>query len=480
MTDQTDDLGELRVELLNLQYQLMQADFAVMLLIAGDDRPGAVHLLRTLHEWMDARYLINFISFGTDQSENAERPILRRYWRRLPPEGKIGVFLGGWPTSFLRTAVEERWQPETFEQALADINYFEQQQLDHGTLLLKYWLHLPEDILRQRIQAAKQNPETHWDIAQHDWEIYEQEGDVYAQIQNLLHGTDTERAPWHVLDSANLEQATKQVGQQIANSLRARLATTEPANTVFEPFTNAQPVISDNTVKVDKQDYQAQLEALQSRLNDLARTAAEMNIANVLVFEGVDAAGKGGTIRRLVRALPVQLVRVIPISAPDESERARHYLWRFWTRIPTPGKWTVFDRSWYGRVLIERVEALISEAVWQRAYQEINHFEQGLVEAHMVVTKFWLQIDYDEQERRFNARAKTPHKKYKLTPDDLRNRELWHEYQEARKDMLAQTDSEHAPWHVIDANDKRSARLAVLRIVCQRLSDAIEAQAAQQ
>ncbi len=476
------DVDALRVELLNQQFQLRQSNFAAIVLIAGDDRPGAVEVLRTLHEWMDARYLFNVITFGADPAENAERPILSRYWRRLPPTGRIGVFLGGWPTSVLRTGIEEGWSDEIFAAHMAEINSFEQQQVDHGTLLLKFWLHLPEATLRARMAAAEQNPQKHWDFAQHDWEIYEREGDVYNRIQTMVAATSTETVPWRVLDSTQLEDAAAHVGTDLVAALSAKLASSEKkaaagksgleasAGSVGFPRLAADAMLP----AIEKEAYKVELAQLQARLNELSLIADESGLSSVVLFEGVDAAGKGGSIRRLVRALPVQLVRVIPISAPNEAERARHYLWRFWTRLPKPGGWTIFDRSWYGRVLVERVEGFAKDDEWQRAYREINEFERSLSGVGMVVTKFWLQIDEDEQAQRFKKRSSTPYKKYKLTDEDIRNREKWDDYQTAAEDMFANTDSEHAPWHVISTNDKRRARLEVLATVIKRLEQALD------
>ena len=225
----------------------------------------------------------------------------------------------------------------------------------------------------------------------------------------------------------------------------------------------------DLTMSLDGATYEAELLRLQGLINQLAHQAQQAGLSCVYVFEGVDAAGKGGAIRRLVKALPIQHTRVLPVGAPNEAERARHYLWRFWTRVPKPGKTVVFDRSWYGRVLVERVEGLTSAQNWQRAYDEINEFEATLADSGIVIAKFWLQISEEEQLARFEARAETPYKKYKLTPEDFRNRENWQDYQNAAHDMLARTSTSYAPWTLIGANNKRYARIEVLKTVAERL-----------
>jgi polyphosphate kinase 2 (PPK2 family) len=225
----------------------------------------------------------------------------------------------------------------------------------------------------------------------------------------------------------------------------------------------------DLNASVSSDEYSTQISQLQGRLNELARAASSAGIASVIAFEGVDAAGKGGTIRRIATAIPITNIKIVPIAAPTEEERARHYLWRFWRHLPAKGDMVIFDRSWYGRVLVERVEGFATAEQWGRAYEEINDFESMLDQSGIPVIKFWLQIDQAEQERRFEARAQTPYKKYKLTDEDLRNREKWDQYQQAANDMLAKTSTSAAPWYMLAAVDKRHARLKALQIVCERL-----------
>ena len=468
----------LRVELLNQQYDLRGREFSVVLLIAGDDRPGAVDLLRTLHEWMDARYLQNHVAFSIDHTEDDERPVLGRYWRRLPPAGQIGLFLGGWPTSTLRTALEEDQDRITFDAALRHLFQFEKALVDDGTLVLKFWLHLPRGVLIERIEAARKDPETYWDFAQHDWEVFEHDGRAFDLIEQMVLRTNSVEAPWHIIESTDARYRNLSVGRTIAKELANRLVQPAPVKQLlpFEGEVDGQSLLDqiDLTASLDAETYEAELTHLQARINRLAHAASNAGISCVFVFEGVDAAGKGGAIRRLVKALPIQHIRVIPISAPNEAERARHYFWRFWTRVPKPGKTVVFDRSWYGRVLVERVEGLITPQEWQRAYDEINEFEATLVDNGILLAKFWLQISEDAQMKRFEARAETPYKKYKLTPDDFRNRENWHAYQVAAHDMVARTSTMHAPWTLIGANDKRHARIEVLKTVADLLAGRVE------
>jgi polyphosphate kinase 2 (PPK2 family) len=191
-------------------------------------------------------------------------------------------------------------------------------------------------------------------------------------------------------------------------------------------------------------------------------------------MEGWDAAGKGSAIRRMTRAMDAALYRVIPVAAPTEEEKSRHYLWRFWRDLPRPGKMVIFDRSWYGRVLVERVEGFATEPEWRRAYAEINDFEEQLAEHGIVLRKFWLHISKEEQARRFEERRLTPYKKYKFTEEDERNRAKWDKYTTAVDEMLERTSTDLAPWHIVPANDKRFARIAVLREVCKGLKQGLK------
>jgi polyphosphate kinase 2 (PPK2 family) len=221
---------------------------------------------------------------------------------------------------------------------------------------------------------------------------------------------------------------------------------------------------------LERPEYRAQRDELQARLRALTRRAREEGVSSVVVFEGWDAAGKGGVIRRITQAMDVQDYRVVPIGAPTDEELARHYLWRFWRQLPRAGRMVVFDRSWYGRVLVERVEGLVPELAWQRAYAEIDDFEEQIVERGIPLFKFWLHIDREEQIRRFRERERTPYKKYKITNEDYRNRERWDAYRSAVNDMVQRTSTQFAPWTLVPANDKRFARVEVLRTICDGLA----------
>lgn len=229
----------------------------------------------------------------------------------------------------------------------------------------------------------------------------------------------------------------------------------------------------DMTLQLPKRDYRAQLKECQARLNHLHREALKQKLSTILLFEGPDAAGKGGAIRRITAALDARYYEVIPIAAPTDEERAQHYLWRFWRHLSRAGRITIFDRSWYGRVLVERIEGFAAEDEWRRAYAEINEFEEQLTEHGIVLVKYWIHITRDEQLERFKAREKTPYKRWKLTGEDWRNREKWNAYAVAVNDIIEHNSTHNAPWTIVEGNDKCYARIKVVRTLCEQLESAI-------
>jgi polyphosphate:AMP phosphotransferase len=464
----------LRVDLLNAQYDLKSADFSVVLLIAGDDRVGMVEVVQLLHEWMDARHLDTHI-FEAATTEEVERPWFWRYWNVLPPRGKVGVYVAGWPQNVIGEHAVGNLDQQGFERRIGHIRRFEQALVDDGTLLLKFWIHTPQAEMRERLRRAKKNPRENWQVEPLDWELHEIFGKVFNEVEHLVSETDTPRTPWHVVDGRDDRTRDLAVMTQILQGLQDRLAAPPPV-----PLANAAPPSGgipdalgqvDLAQSMDEEEYDNRLEANQARLARLTRRARERKQASVLVFEGWDAAGKGGAIRRITQSMAVRDYRVLPIAAPTDEERARHYLWRFARNLPRAGHVLILDRSWYGRVLVERVEGFARPEEWQRAYDEIVDFERHLVEHGYLLQKFWLHIDQAEQLARFAARELTPYKKYKITDEDYRNRDRWDDYVAAVNEMVARTHTPEAPWHLVPFNDKRAGRIQVLDTV----SDALKA-----
>jgi len=470
-------MPQLRVDLINAQFDLRSAGFSVLVLVGGDDRLGANDVVRRMHEWMDARYIDTNI-FRAPSAEELARPRFWRYWRGLPPHGRIAVYLGAWAIVAVSQRARGVLDEAGFELRIKHIRQFERQLADDGTLVLKYWVHLPREQLEERMQKALEDEEYAWQIEEVDWQWYDIYDDCLPHIDRLIEATDEEDRPWRVLDSSNPVLRDYQFANSVQQAVQSRLdetpKPTPPSVRSRRKTYDDQLANVDLEQSVPKPEYVEQLADYQGRLARLTRKARQAGQSTVLVFEGWDAAGKGGTIRRLIQPMALIDYRVAQIAAPTEDERVRHYLWRFWRQLPEPGQMQIFDRSWYGRVLVERVEGFAMPAEWQRAYREIRDFELQLVERGIIVQKFWLHIDADEQLRRFEARRRTPYKKYKITEEDYRNRRRWDDYTAAVNEMVARTGREHAPWHLVAANDKRHARIEVIRTVCAALERVLE------
>ncbi len=463
----------LRVDLLNAQFDLAGAPFSVLVVLLGDDLHGVDAVLDRLHEWMDARYIDTHVLLEAE--DDADRPPFWRFWRALPPRGRVGLYVGGWPLDALSRCLGSDPADEAgFARDLDHHERFEAALAADGTLLLKFWIHLPEKEHKKRL---KRRAKRKLQLEDADWEVTRRYEDVTRLGEKLIQRTSTSRAPWLVIEGTDDRHRDLTAARAVRDAIRGRLedgGETQATSTVS--VASAPDALSqvDLASELPRDEYKQRRDAAQEALFQLAIRARETRRSPVLVFEGWDAAGKGGCIRRITQALHVRDYRVVPIAAPTDEELARHYLWRFWRQLPFPGRLILFDRSWYGRVLVERVEGFAREDEWRRAYDEINDFEQQLADAGMPVIKFWLHLDPDEQLRRFREREATAYKKYKITEEDYRNRDRWDEYVLAVNEMVARTSTLSAPWTLVPANDKRFARVQVLETVCERLKEAMD------
>ncbi len=466
-------LPGLRVDLLNAQFEIRNADFPMMIVLSGDDFEGLGEVLNLLHAWMDPRYLDAHV-FGVQKDEERGYPRFWRYWQVLPGCGQIGVYAGSFGLGLVADHLTGESDGHEAAQRLEHARRLEQTLVDEGTLLLKLWLHLPATERRKRLKRARKHPET-VRLTDRELELYERFDEAEPLIEAFLRKTSTAAAPWILIESSHLRHRNLRVAREVRDALVRRLAeppAEPPAVTppdLRAPTAPGMLAALDLDVSLPRDEYRQRLDALQDRLWQLGLRCREQGISSAVVFEGSDAAGKGGVIRRMTQAMDVRDYRVLPVAAPTSEEIAHHYLWRFWRRLPRAGRMLICDRSWYGRVLVERVEGLATPSEWARGYEEINDFEEQLVEHGMPVVKFWLQIDPETQLERFRAREDTPYKKYKLTPEDHRNREKRDAYEVAVEEMVARTSTDLAPWHLVPANDKRHARIQVLETVCEAL-----------
>jgi polyphosphate:AMP phosphotransferase len=470
----------LREQLLAAQRDLRAAGFPVVVVIGGVDGAGKGETVNKLLEWLDPRHVETF-ALSAPSDEERERPPYWRFWRALPPRGKIGIFFGGWHSAPIVERAYKRIDDAELDRRLDEVNAFERQLAADGALLLKLWMHLSKRRQRKRLRALEDDKRTRWRVTPMDWEHFEMY-DRFAKIStHALRRTSTGDAPWTIVEATDRRYQTLTVGRLLLERMRAHLAAQAERGrpTTVAPSTPALPggktILStlDLGRTLDDGEYRDRLEAGQGRLNLLCRKAAKRKVSTVIVFEGVDAAGKGSTIRRITGALDARQYRIVPVAAPTDEERRYPYLWRFWRHLPRAGSLTIFDRSWYGRVLVERVEQLCPPAAWMRAYSEINEFEEQLVRHGTVVVKLWMHVSQDEQLRRFREREETSFKRFKITAEDWRNRERWPAYEHAVADMIERTSTELAPWTLIGSDSKKWSRVAVLDAVADAIERAV-------
>lgn len=469
----------LREALLEAQYELkQQGRFPVIILINGVEGAGKGETVKLLNEWMDPR-LIQVSTFDTQTDEELARPPAWRFWRQLPPKGRIGIFFGNWYSQMLQGRVHGHFKDAVLDQAIDGALALEQMLCDEGALIFKFWFHLSKKQMKARLKELQDDPQRAWRISPLDWQQSKTYDKFVRYGERVLRRTSRDFAPWYVVEGSDEYYRSLTVGRILLDGLQAALK----AKVRRVPQPHVAPMIAsldnrglldclDLSQSLEKEEYQDMLALEQARLAMLMRDKRMRRHALVAVFEGNDAAGKGGAIRRVAAALDPRQYRIVPVAAPTEEERAQPYLWRFWRHIPARGKFTVFDRSWYGRVLVERVEGFCEPADWLRAYGEINDFEEQLSRAGVVVVKFWLAIDQEEQFRRFKEREQIAFKRFKITEEDWRNREKWNEYCDAVGDMVDRTSTSIAPWTLVEANDKRFARVKVLRTINEALERA--------
>ena len=468
----------LRTRLLELQHRLVQdPKFSVVILIGGVEGAGKGELLNLLFEWMDARHLATR-AFGLPTEEEAERPEYWRYWMALPPKGQVAVYLGSWYTAPIVSRVMGDSTDAELDSAMQRAADFERSLANDGTLIIKLWLHISEKEQKRRFKELSKSKRTAWRVTKDDWKKHSHYDEFRKVCERAIRHTSTGQCPWTVIEGTDARYRNATAAQHIVDRLTERLdaPAVEGVRQAADPnMPDPETVLDtlDLEQKLDPATYEERLEELQARMNALSRKLRKKKRSLTLVFEGWDAGGKGGAIRRITRALDARQYRVISVAAPTDEERAHHYLWRFWSHIPRRGQVTIYDRSWYGRVLVERIEGFATESEWKRAYKEIDDFEEQLVDHGIIVVKYWLHISRDEQLARFEAREREAWKHHKIGPEDFRNREKWNAYEAAANEMIERTSTEFSPWVLVEAEDKRFARIKVLETCCESIEKAL-------
>jgi polyphosphate:AMP phosphotransferase len=481
----------LRTNLLLLQQQLRnKGRFPVLLDFAGVRGAGKGTSANLLNKWMDARWILTH-AYDTPTEEESMRPTFWKFWRYMPPKGQIGIHMSGRYSRPLLDYVYGNITQSEFKHQLDRINNFEKALADDGAMVLKFWMHISKKVQKKRLEKLEKDPLRSWRMSDLDWKHYEMYDTFIDAAEQIISVTNTGHAPWEIIEGQNYYFRSLRVGELFQEQLERHLVSEDFRQRYLSEMRekieekngeqesegiNLGVTILDQmdlTKTLSKKDYRDELELNQARLAHLHGAAVQRNISTMLVFEGPDASGKGGCIRQITEPLDARYYKVFPFAAPTDSEKAHHYLWRFWNCVPRSGRMTIFDRSWYGRVLVERVEGFAGDDEWRRAYAEINDFEDQLIDHGIVLIKFWLQISKDEQLARFEAREETPHKRWKLQDEDWRNRERWDEYSTATHEMIQQTSVANSPWVLVENESKHYGRIKVLNTVCDALEDAI-------
>jgi len=468
----------LRTALLKAQYQqLEKANKSLLIVVAGIDGVGKGATINLLNEWMDPRH-IHTMTFDPPESKGENIPSFRCYWDEMPAKGSTAIVFGSWYAELLREAVSKKPRVRWIAAYADAITRFEAGLAANGVQVVKLWFHISAEAQEKRTTALLSNPDTAWQVTRNDLKVQKKYDRLCRAGEYVINLLNPSHAPWTIIPSADERMRAVCTAKAVLHALqhRPRLPKEKTFGTprVSKARTPNRLEELNYEDTLSKDDYESSLYSLQSRLAKFARSDAFKNRSLILVFEGQDAAGKGGAIRRVTRAFDLRQYDAYPISAPTHDELSRPYLWRFWRRMPRPGRIAIFDRSWYGRVLVERVEGYAQPAEWKRAYAEINDFERQQTDNGAIILKFWLAITPEEQLQRFHQRQRSAFKNFKITADDWRNREKWGPYVTAANDMFANTDCINAPWHVIPANDKFYARIEVLKRIVAALDDQLD------
>ncbi len=461
-----------------LQREFRDHGIPVILIFEGLGASGKGRLINNLLLCWDPRgFTYHYVKLS--QEEKDRYPMLYHYGSRAPARGRISIFGRCWYREILDRGVEKGFEDQFFRDGIVMADAFERQLAADGTLVLKFFLHIDRKEQKKRLKEREKDPASAWAVTDYDWNQNRDHKQYVKTLETIFQKTDSEYAPWTIVEATDWRFATCKILSTVENAMKERLSgkvlSTPPSTVLPEEVSMITSVLDnlDLTKDLIGNEYKKELEKSQELLHSLELEIFHRGLPVITLFEGIDAAGKGGAIKRLAQCLYPRNYEVVPVGAPNEWELNHHYLWRFWRELPARGQIKIFDRSWYGRVLVERVENLATPEEWKRAYREINEMEEDLDRFGAIIIKFWLQVDRDEQLARFEARKEDPEKEWKLTEEDWRNREKWDQYMEAAREMLFRTSTTYAPWTVVEANSKQYARIKVLKTLCEAVKKAL-------
>ena len=474
----TARIADERSRLFASQMKIKDAGLPVMVIFEGWGAAGKGSVLGKIIKNIDPRFF-KVKTYAAPTAEDNRYPFLYRYMKDIPEKGKFVFYDTYWMEEITDARISGEMGDKEYEEKIDSITRTERSLVDNGYLVMKFFFQIGKKEQKRRLDALLADKDTKWRVDKYDLhenKHYDESLEVYDKY---LKDTNSPTAPWYIIDAKDKKLAELQVLEFLNQGIDTALKNKDLAAPILQntyPLKKT-PLLKDIDLKgktLTEEEYDKKLDDLQDELSQLHYKLYRKKIPVIIAYEGWDAAGKGGNIKRITGALDPRGFEVQPIASPEPHEKARHFLWRFWTRLPKTGHIAIFDRTWYGRVMVERIEGFCSENDWQRAYNEINEFEKELTDWGAVVIKFWVQIDKRTQLKRFKERQATPEKQWKITDEDWRNREKWNQYEQAIDEMIQKTSTEFAPWYILESVDKKYARIKALEIVVEELKKACE------
>ena len=471
-------LDKARGKMYELQMKIKEHKIPVLVLFEGWSSAGKGSMIGKVIKNIDPRFF-KVATMSAPTEDELRRPFLYRYMRQIPEQGKFTFLDSGWMEETTKEVLEDGLSGEDYEKRIDSIKRFERQLTDNGYLVVKFFMHISKDEQAKRMKGLLSGEDTQWRVQKFDQWQNEHYGKCEKVYDRYLKDTNMSTSPWYIVDAKNKKWAELQVLETLVSNIEVGLQNQMHSVPILQnvfPLVK-MPKLQDVELEgkvIEEEEYRKELKELQKRLIELHNRVYRKRVPVIITYEGWDAAGKGGNIKRITGALDPRGFEVHPIASPEPHEKARHYLWRFWTRLPKDGHIAIFDRTWYGRVMVERLEGFCSENDWKRAYNEMNEFEKELHDWGAVIIKFWVQIDKDTQLERFTDRQNNPEKQWKITDEDWRNREKWDLYEDAVNEMLKKTSTTFAPWHILESVDKKYARIKALKIVIEELEKALD------